>query len=310
MSHTRPVHPMRFRRGMARTAIVIFSVFTGAITLILLVALTGGAQNDARQAAPFASSDPASPVVQPSEDSGELLEKLLQAIDRRDIPSVKAYADALFASRRDLDIQPAILRLRDPALRAVGSGDVDLARALASAGAVFTAPDTRGRNALHIAAGLDQDGMVRFLVREIGIGPEAAVVTTQKTAMHLAVESGATKAIAALATLGADPNARSAGGKTPLIAGAEAGNLAGVQALLGPGLGAARLADPNAQDHSGATALHAAAAAGRVDIANLLLRHAADPSVKDASGRTPRDVAHARAHDDLTRLLDNPALRR
>lgn len=121
-----------------------------------------------------------------------------------------------------------------------------------------------------------------------------------------------------LLQLGADPNVRDSGGRTPLMVAITESRIYGrkdgvgwiewyvpqrlipgqedwahrgvepVLALLAKG------ADVGAADPEGLTALHHAARSDyNVEIAQILLEHGADVNARDASGRTPLD--HARA---------------
>jgi ankyrin repeat protein len=62
-------------------------------------------------------------------------------------------------------------------------------------------------------------------------------------------------------------------------------------------------ADPNARSASGGTPLHTAAFTGNVPVVQLLLAAGADPDVPDAKGRTPLDVARERGQSEAAALL-------
>ena len=92
---------------------------------------------------------------------------------------------------------------------------------------------------------------------------------------------------------GADPNARSETGATPLFLAAIFGRAETVTLLLEAG------ANPNARDEDGNTPLHFAASRGHVGAMTRLLEAGADPNAQDETGETPLHRAararHARA---------------
>ncbi len=102
---------------------------------------------------------------------------------------------------------------------------------------------------------------------------------------------------------GADPNAVSVGGITPLMAAAQTGDLARVRMLLEAG------ADPNAVEKDGRSALHMAAWRAGEDMIRLLLEAGARPDIRNNSTQTPADVADARRRnlgEDVTIAFDAP----
>ena len=62
-------------------------------------------------------------------------------------------------------------------------------------------------------------------------------------------------------------------------------------------------ADVNARTHGGATPLHIAASRGATPVASALIDNGADVQAKDAGGRTPLDIATARGHVDILDLF-------
>jgi len=62
-------------------------------------------------------------------------------------------------------------------------------------------------------------------------------------------------------------------------------------------------ADPNAQSASGGTPLHTAAFTGNIPVIQMLLAAGADPEVQDHKGHTPLDTARERKHSEAAALL-------
>lgn len=100
------------------------------------------------------------------------------------------------------------------------------------------------------------------------------------TLLHEAVSHGRTEVARMLLARGADADATTAGGLTPLLLALELDRPELVPVLLEAG------ADPGARTASGATALHVARHRGRDDLAALLVASGADPEAVDARGRT------------------------
>ena len=109
------------------------------------------------------------------------------------------------------------------------------------------------------------------------------------TALHRAAAVSKALDVAALSKAGADPDAKTRGGRlTPLhVAVWRRASLATVQALIAAG------ADVAAVDWRGATALHRAAHDSRTDpnVVAALLAAGADANAWDSSSRTPLDYA-------------------
>jgi len=98
---------------------------------------------------------------------------------------------------------------------------------------------------------------------------------------------------------GADPNARDAEGRPPLVSAILGNSVALVGLLL------ESKADANATDERGWTPLHFAADEVLPQMASLLVAKGADPNVRDDEGNTPlhRAVFSARGRDEVVRLL-------
>ena len=67
-------------------------------------------------------------------------------------------------------------------------------------------------------------------------------------------------------------------------------------------------ADPNARSASGGTPLHTAAFTGDVVMVRLLVAAGADPSIEDEKGRTPLDLARERGHSEAAAILHDAVL--
>ncbi len=108
---------------------------------------------------------------------------------------------------------------------------------------------------------------------------------------------------------GADPHmASKPAGFTPLHsavaddAGTEVKEL--VRMLIDAG------ADANARSASGGTPLHTAGFTGNAAVAEMLLAAGADPEATDAKGLTPLDHARERSHPEVAALLHDAVLRK
>jgi ankyrin repeat protein len=98
---------------------------------------------------------------------------------------------------------------------------------------------------------------------------------------------------------GADPNARDAEGRPPLVSAILGNSVALVGLLL------ESKADVNATDPHGWTPLHFAAEEVLPQVASLLVAKNADPNIRDDEGNTAlhRAVFSARGRDEVIRLL-------
>ena len=106
---------------------------------------------------------------------------------------------------------------------------------------------------------------------------------------------------------GADPRmASKPAGFTPLHsavaddAGSEVDEL--VRMLIDAG------ADPNARSASGGTPLHTAGFTGNLAVTEMLLAAGADPEATDAKGLTPLDHARERSHPEVAAILHDAVL--
>jgi len=119
---------------------------------------------------------------------------------------------------------------------AAESGNVELVRALLSAGAEVD-PVTRlgAYTPLHLAAAAGRGEVVRALL-DAGADPHATTGTGEVVALHLAAGAGSVEAVLALVEAGADVDAReSTRGQTPLVFAASRNRVDVVRALIEAG---------------------------------------------------------------------------
>ncbi len=134
-------------------------------------------------------------------------------------------------------------------------------------------PDGQGFTPLALAVRSRNVGVVKGLLRA-GAQPSLASTAGQLTPLHFATMlTACDELVSVLLKAGADPDAASADGTTPVHVAALNGNTAVLDMLLGP-LGHG---DPNGQrvGSGGSTPLYAAAFLGHVDTAAALIRHGA-----------------------------------
>jgi uncharacterized protein len=67
-------------------------------------------------------------------------------------------------------------------------------------------------------------------------------------------------------------------------------------------------ADPNARSASGGTPLHTAGFTGNVPVTEMLLAAGADPEATDAKGLTPLDHAREKSHPEVAAILHDAVL--
>lgn len=127
--------------------------------------------------------------------------------------------------------------------------------------------------------------------------------------LGLAAFFGSHAAVATLLRAGASPNVASKNAMrvTPLHSGA-AHREPEVSAKICREL-LARGADPDARQAGGWTPLHQAAAHGNRRLVRLLLRYGADAAPVSEDGRTPEDLARENDHPEVVELLSRAAAR-
>jgi len=122
-----------------------------------------------------------------------------------------------------------------------------------------------------------------------------APTVDRETPLLRAASEGHLEVVQLLIDNGADVNARTTGGGTPLHYATS--HLEVVRRLLDNG------ADVNVKGHKGATALHFAAAKGNVAVARLLIERGADVNARDLSGQTPFQLAARYHHVEMGQVL-------
>jgi len=168
------------------------------------------------------------------------------------------------------DISRALLARR-PALdifEAATAGDAERVRALlANDRALANAWSPDGFFPLGLAAFFKRPAVAKALLQH-GADPRMASKPAGFTPLHSAVADDAGTDVKELVRMlidaGADPNARSASGGTPLHTAGFTGNVAVTQMLLAAG------ADPEATDAKGLTALDHARAQSHPEVASIL----------------------------------------
>ena len=199
--------------------------------------------------------------------------------------------------------------LTDVLIEAVRVNDREGIKVLLAAGVDVNAKDMAGKTALHEAARVNGGPTIELLI-ENGADPDiedahgmtplivatmnyrertidALVQGGSDPTMHFvkAARNGHLFAMHHLREIGADPNARLDGGRTPLHEASAAGQYKAVGKLLMMG------AAVDVGDGNGSTPLHEAARSGDDSTASQLIQAGADPTARDRTGRTPWRVA-------------------
>lgn len=190
---------------------------------------------------------------------------LVLASQKRSLPNLHECLSLLVSHGADLEPTDSIMRT--PLLWAATNGNTDLLEALVSGvlgkKACVGARNNRGR-----------------------------------TALHLAAQCNAERAVQVLLAHNAPINATSDGGWTALHNAAQNGHARVSEMLVAGG------ADVNARLSNGMTALHWAAFNGHEEVVDILLRHPeTDPCIKDTFYRIPMLCAAERYHRSLAERL-------
>ena len=184
---------------------------------------------------------------------------------------VKAGGDVDVASRHGVT----------PLALASARGHAAVVETLLEAGADANLPSPHGETPLMVAA---RSGAVDSVTALLRHGADAGVDAQEgwrgQTALMWAAAEGHAAVVAPLMAAGADVDARSDGGFTPLAFAVRAGHGDSVEALLDAG------ADVDLALPDGASPLHLAVINAHYDVALQLLEHGADPTAAEP-GWTP-----------------------
>lgn len=160
--------------------------------------------------------------------------------------------------------------------------------------------DLLGRTPLHWACATGKLRLTELLLTRPK-GPRAqinAVEIREKTSLHLASARDRDDLVELLLKYGADPNAKSDGGWTPLHNACEVGSETIVGILIGVG------SDVNAKLLNGMTPLHLASQGGHIEVVKLLLeRKEIKRTARDTFGSTPFLRAAQNKRKDIVTLL-------
>ncbi|KAJ6249438.1 ankyrin repeat protein [Anaeramoeba flamelloides] len=174
---------------------------------------------------------------------------------------------------------------RTPLHEASDQGRDDLIKILLDAGSEINQIDQNGHTALYCAVLSRKISAVEALIKggarlDFHFGDEG------KKALHLACNLGRADMVELLIAYGANVNAITSKGFTPLHSAIENGSVGCVEVLL------QNNADVNLVfGDQKKTALHYATQIGNIQMCVLLLKYGADPTIQDDSKSTPADLA-------------------
>ncbi len=179
-----------------------------------------------------------------------------------------------------------------PLHHVAGDGFASLVDLMLAKGAPVNEADTNGKTPLHYAAAAGYQSRGEQMARRFyGASRHEAGRDPEKWPREplLVIES--------LLSSGADVNAKTRSGETPLLVVAEAGWPEIARVLLRHG------ADPNGAGRPEWTPLHAAAREGHVRVSRLLIESGAEVNAAGRPGWTPLHTAAGGGHVPVSRLL-------
>jgi ankyrin repeat protein len=179
------------------------------------------------------------------------------------------------------------------------SGHEAVATFLLEQGAQANSRDVRGNTPLMLACFEGHTGVVRMLLRHVGLQALEEANEAGMAALHWAAYGGHGEVVALLLGQGADTRSRDIVTRTPILCGCSKGHLGVVRVLL-KHMGGGALQEADA---IGRTALHLAAAEGREEVAAFLLRKGAQANSRDNLGQTPLMWACEEGHLGVVRML-------
>jgi ankyrin repeat protein len=156
--------------------------------------------------------------------------------------------------------------------------------------------EDKGSSPLYVAAVYDQKEVAAFLLAQ-GADANARTDGGQTPIFIAKYHDGKTDIPAMLFAAKAEVTLGDSDGETPLQWAARGNSKEKAEFLL------AAHADVNARDKYGSTPLHEAAAWGNEDVAEVLLAHEAQISPVDKDGKTPLLLAEEANHKDVAELL-------
>lgn len=149
---------------------------------------------------------------------------------------------------------------------------------------------------LHVAALLGRIEAVQWLLCS-GARTSIPAEPSGACAIHWAAIGGDPSVVSALIEAGADVDAQSRDGATPLMFASQYSRVECVRLLVAAG------ARVNATSTKGWTSLHGAAIGGNAEIVAYLLENGADATRADGSGWLPVHCSASRGHRDATEAL-------
>jgi hemoglobin len=195
----------------------------------------------------------------------------------------------------------------DDVVAAIGDGDLDRALELTKSPALkrrFARDPAVLAHVLGLMMGFASDAVIEYAERELLARPALANIRNRygRTLLHDASAHGNLRMVELLVRLGADPNAGTPGGRTPLYSVANECQVSGggniVRALVRAG---ALVNAPSGAKRS--TALHMAARRGNTEVARALIDCGADINARDTAGDTPLRRARNCRRADVAWLL-------
>ena len=187
---------------------------------------------------------------------------------------------------------------------AAEAGDFAAVQAFVRGGTNPNVQSHAGATALHIASARGYVDVAKFLVEN---GSEIDFLVEEGGTPLMAAVAGLRPAVVEfLLSKGTQPNKRGHDGRFPLVCAFQPAVIAISDQVKSIRLLVEYGADVNACTDSGITPLMNAAWFGNREAAEELLRLGADATLKSASGKTAATLAFERGHDSLAQLLARP----